>query len=247
MSSSLNPSLLDKLRAQSEALRRSERARRGPAEASLRDLDRRLRKSLCWLEEVFRHLEVIKPAVAHSFRLDPYLAIEAPHFDRGFVSSRDRAVAGLELIEHVEAFYQLHGGRESVFRLPPGAARGAEGRLRAANLAYRYQTETDQNRVVRNGVFRVTPEITSSIRFAPDYRTQRVEVALRNVDRFESVSLSFRADAIDETMLEDLARLVMGEADSFLHRAPLTGVGPAPHVAAGDSGPTIVPRSINAG
>lgn len=243
MSTPDKPSLLEKLRVQAEALQQQEGARRRPAEEALQDIDRRLWKAFRWFEEALHHLEVIKPAVAHSFRLDPILAIEAPHFDRGFVSYRRRAIAGLELLEHVEVFYRLNGSGEIMFKLAPGAARGVEDRLRAANLEYRYQTEMDQNRVVRNGVFRVTPEITSSIRFAPDYRTQRVEVTLRNVDRFESVSLEFRADTVDESVLEDLFRFVLGEANTFLRRAPLTGVGPARHVAASKAEATIAPVS----
>jgi hypothetical protein len=66
---------------------------------------------------------------------------------------------------------------------------------------------------------------------------------LRNVDRFESVSLEFRADTVDESVLEDLIRFVLGEANTFLRRAPLTGVGPARHVAAARPAATIAPVS----
>ncbi len=203
------PSLLEKLRTQSAALQAQEGARRRPVEEALQDI----------------HLEVIKPGVAHSFRLDPVLVIESPRFDRGFVSYRRRALGGLELLEHVEVFYRLVKDGEIVLKVQPGAAHGVEERLRVAQLSYHYQTEMDQNRVVRHGVFRVTPEISASIRFVPDYRRQVVEVTLRNVDRFESVALEFGGAAVDEVALEDLFRLVMGESNTFLRRAPLVGVG----------------------
>ena len=219
------PTLLDQLRRQSVALQAQEGAKRRPVEEALQDLDRRLWRVFRWFDEALHHLEVIKPGVAHVFRLDPILAIESPHYDRGFVSYRRRALAGLELLEHVEVFYRLAKDGEIMLKVPPGAALGVEERLRAAHLHYHYQTETDQNRVVRHGVFRVTPEIASTIRFAPDYRRQVVEVTLRNVDRFEAVALEFGAEAIDETVLEDLFRFVMGEASTFLRRAPLVGVG----------------------
>jgi hypothetical protein len=233
-------SLLDRLRAQSEAVQQQEGARRRPAEEALQDIDRRLWKVFRWFEEALHHLEVIKPAVAHSFRLDPLLSIQAPHCDRGFVSYRRRAIAGLDLLEHVEVFYHLSGEGEIMFKLPPGAARGVEDRLRVAGLQYRYQTEMDEHRVIRHGVFRVTPEISSSIRFVPDYRRQVVEVTLRNVDRFESVSLEFAAEAMEEPTLEDLFRFMMGEANTFLRRAPLTGVGMARQVAR-KAGQTLAP------
>ena len=235
------PSLLDKLRAQSAALQQEEGARRRPVEEALQDIDRRLWRVFRWLDEAVHLLEVIKPVVAHSFRLDPILAIQSPHYDRGFVSYRRRALAGLELLEHVEMFYRLRMDGEIAFKVPPGAAHGVEERLRLAHLQYHYQTEMDQNRVVRHGVFRVTPEISSSIHFTPDYRRQVVEVTLRNVDRFESVALEFRADSLDEAVLEDLYKLMMGEANPFLRRAPLVGVGARRTERANAPASTIAP------
>ena len=67
----------------------------------------------------------------------------------------------------------------------------------------------------------------ATVRFVPDYRRQTVEVTMRNVDRFESVALEFQADAIEEPALEDLVRLILGEANTFLRRAPLAGIGAA--------------------
>lgn len=218
-------SLLDQLRQQSAALQAEQGAKRRPVEEALQDIDRRLWRVFRWLDEALHHLEVIRPEVAHAFRLDPILAIESPHFDRGFVSYRRRALGGLELLEHVEVFYRLAKDGEVVLKVPPGAALGVEERLRAAHLQYHYQTEMDAQRVVRHGVFRVTQEISSSVRFAPDYRRQVVEVTLRNVDRFEAVALEFRPEALDEPLLEDLFRFVLGESNTFLRRAPLVGMG----------------------
>jgi hypothetical protein len=221
------PSLLDQLREQSEAKQLQEGARRKPIEETLQDIDRRLWRVFRWFDEAIRHLAVIKPTVSHVFRVDPVLAIASPRYESGFVSYRKRPIASMELLEHVEVFYKLAGADDIVFKLPTAAVRGVEDRLRAAGLEYHYQTESDPSHVVRHGVFRVKPEISASIRFEPDYRAQRVEVVLRNVDRFESVSLEFFPDALDEAVLEDLFRFIVGESNTFLRRAPLTGVGPA--------------------
>jgi hypothetical protein len=50
---------------------------------------------------------------------------------------------------------------------------------------------------------------------------------MRYVHRFESVALEFQAAALEEPALEDLVRLILGEANTFLRRAPLAGVGAA--------------------
>ena len=87
---------------------------------------------------------------------------------------------------------------------------------------------------MRYGLFRVQPVISASVRFQPDYHRQVVHVTLRNVDRFESVSLEFPPDKVDEAALEDLVKFMMGETTGFLRRAPLAlirGRADTPHEA----------------
>ena len=90
--------LLDKLREKSEALRAQGEAARKPMEEALKDIDRTLWRAFRWLDEAIGHLEVIRPSIGHSFRLHNVLTIERPKFDRGFVSFRRRALAGMEVL-----------------------------------------------------------------------------------------------------------------------------------------------------
>ena len=71
----------------------------------------------------------------------------------------------MEVLEHVELFYRLEGPGPIALRLSPAAATGVEEKLRASTLPYQYQTEQDEKRVVRYGLFQVQPAISASIRF----------------------------------------------------------------------------------
>lgn len=224
--------LLDQLRVQSDALRAKDGSSHRPVEDAMREMDRQLWKAFRWLEEAMHHLEVIQPRVQHVFQLLGVLAIASPRFERGFTSYRRRAVGGMELLEHLEIFYRLTNETPVVVKVQPGVATGIEERLRAAQLQFKYETEKDELRVVRQGVFTVTPAITASVRLTPDYGRQRIEVALRNVDRFESVILDFGGDTMGEPVLEDLVRFILGESNQFLRRAPLAGMGARRHDAA---------------
>ena len=217
------PSLLDELRAKSDVLRERVSASRKPVEEALQDIDQRLWKAFRWLDEALGHLEVIRPIVARRFQLGNILTIAQPRFDRGFVSFRKRSLAGLELLDHIEMFYRLVGSEPIVLRVNPGGATAIEERLRASTLQFQYQTEQDDKRVVRYGLFHVQPVISASVRLQPDYHRQVIDVTLRNVDRFESVSLEFPPDKISEPVLENLVQFLLGEANTFLHRAPLAG------------------------
>ncbi|MCC7328219.1 MAG: hypothetical protein IT521_15600 [Burkholderiales bacterium] len=221
MADSTKPTLLDQLRQKSEALRAEDQAARKPMEEALQDIDRCLWRAFRWLDEAIGHLQVIRPRVGHIFHLGNLLSIEAPRFDRGFVTFRRRALAGTEVLEHVEMFYRLEGTNPITLRLNPASAAGVDERLRASTLPYQYQTEYDEKRVVRHGVFQIQPAISASVRLEPNYHQQLIAVTLRNVDRFESVSLEFGPDGINEAALEDMLKFMLGEANGFLRRAPL--------------------------
>ncbi len=221
MADPIKPSLLDQLREKSQALRAQDQAARKPMEEALKDIDRCLWRAFRWLDEAVGHLEVIHPRVGHVFNLYNILCIERPRFERGFVTFRRRALAGMEVLEHIELFYRLEGDAPIALRLSPAAAPGVDERLRASSLPYQYQTEQDERRVVRFGLFQVQPAISSSVRFEPDYHHQLIAVTLRNVDRFESVALEFSPEKMNEAALEDMLKFMLGEHNGFLRRAPL--------------------------
>jgi len=216
-------SLLDNLRAQSSAARAQGEAARKPVEEALAEIDRLLWRAFRWLDEALGHLEVIKPQVKHRFAIPGVVTIEQPQYERGFMSYRRRPLAGQDLLAQIELFYRLIGPQPIIVKVHPGTALSIEDRLRPSSLPYQYVTEMDENRVVRFGVFHITPAISANVRFEPDYHRQIIEVVLRNVDRFEAVSLEFQPEKLDEPALEDLVKLLLGEANTFLRRAPLAG------------------------
>ena len=77
-------------------------------------------------------------------------------------------------------------------------------------------------------VITVPPAIPAKASFNVDYQTGIVMVALVNVDRFDRVSLEFHSQAIEESVLEDLIRFILGKNTAFLRRAPLAGIHGTP-------------------
>jgi hypothetical protein len=217
-------SLLARLRQQSDAVRATESPRRS-VEEILQDMDKRLWRAYRWLDEALAHLGVIKPIVAHEFRIDAYLSLSGLQFEQGFVSYRRRHLAGQELLDYVEMFYRLSSATPVKLRVQPSAVSAVDARLRNAGMTFRYAAELDEHKVIKAGTFTVNAAVTGSVRFNPDYRLHGINVRLTNVDRFETVDLEFKPEAIEESALEDLVRLMLGESNAFLRRAPLAGVG----------------------
>jgi len=77
---------------------------------------------------------------------------------------------------------------------------------------------------VRQCKLSVPPAIPAMVAFRADYQTGLVTVALVNVDRLDRVTLEFHSEAIDDAVLEDLVRFILGRDARFLRRAPLAGI-----------------------
>ena len=202
-------------------MRAHDAAARRPVERAREEIDNSLWRAFRWFEEAMGHLEVIRPTISRQFQLSDILTMDRPQLDRGFVSFRRRGLALHEVLDHVEVYYRLTGSRPFVLRIHPSAAPGVEQRLRAATMQFRSETENDDQGQACHAVFHVEPSMRASILFAPDYERQAVDVTLSNVDRFETVQLVFQPDGIDVAAMEDLVRLILGEPNTFLHRAPL--------------------------
>ena len=98
------------------------------------------------------------PEVAHQFQLANILTLDRPRFDRGFVTLPPRPFAGFEVLTYVEMFYNADRlARRSSCASIPAAASGIEERLRASTMQFQYQTEQDDKKVVRYGLFHVQP------------------------------------------------------------------------------------------
>ena len=218
------PSLLDDLRKRSAAIREQRAADRLPEEKALRAIEEALWRAFRWLEEAMGHLEVIQPGVQHRFRLGDFLTFDGLQIESGFAVFRRHGLGASERLEQVEMFYELAAPEPAVVKVKPLAASDVEEKLRASALEFHADNEIDEFKVIHSTVFHVKPTIRASVQFKPHYGRRAIDVLLRNVDRFESVQLEFAPPAIDEAALEDLVRLVLGESDAFLHRAPLAYV-----------------------
>lgn len=219
-------SLMNELRLQYEA------ARKSPHEHAdvpgFQEIDAQLRQAFRWLEKVIAYLDGLKPVIVHRFDLGHGFVFETPRLKHAFVGVHEQRIVGFPVLEEINISYEIAAARPLTTEIAPGGIPLVEEVLGNTGLQYTARRIEDSAGVVRKCVITVPPSIPAAISFRADYRTGVVRVSLVNVDRFDRVVLEFRATAIDEPLLEDLVRLILGRSDAFLHRAPLVGVHGAP-------------------
>lgn len=216
------PSLLDQLRGEYEATRQS--THQAADVEGFQTIDGRMRKAFRWLESAVTYLDGIKPPIEHRFDLGHGLVFESPRFGQGSVGQHTRRIVGFPVLDEINIYYQIAAAKPVSLEVAPGNVASAEKALDDSGLQYSLRRVEDADGAVRKCVISIPPAIPAAISFRPDYQTGVVIVGLVNVDRIDRVSLEFHSNAIEEPVLEDLVRFVLGRDAAFLRRAPLAGL-----------------------
>ena len=216
------PSLLDELRTQYEAVRQSTQDHADVE--TFQAIDARLRKAFRWLEKAITYLDGLKPAIEHRFDLGHGLVFESPRFGHGSVGQHERRIVGFPVLDEINIYYDITASKPLSLEVAPGGVAPAEKALDDAGLQYTSRRVEDSGGVIRKCAITVPPAIPAAVSFHVDYQTGLVTVALANVDRLDRITLEFHSNAIDESVLEDLIRLILGRDAAFLRRAPLAGL-----------------------
>ena len=216
-------SLLGELQAQYEAVREST-PNRGDVE-NYQAIDKRLRKAFRWLERAITYLNGIKPPIDHRFDLGYGFAFDSPRFARGSVGQHERRIVGFPVLEEINVYYEISASKPLSIDVAPGWVSFAGKTLDAFGLQYDYCRIEEPDGALNKGMFSVAPIIPARVSLGVDYQTGLVTAALINVDRLERVTLEFASTQIEESLLEDLLRLMLGRDSTFLRRAArLAGV-----------------------
>lgn len=223
---STSPSILDELKSQYEAARTSTHTHDDVE--GFEQINARLRKAYAWLDKAFSYLDGVKPAIAHRFDVGHGLVFENTRFGRGYVGQHERRIVGYPVLDEINIYYEIAADKPLTIEVGPGGVALAEKALDDAGLQYTCRRVEDQSGVVRKCVITVPPAIPAKVSFTVDYQTGIVTVPLVNVDRFDRVSLEFHSQHIDEAILDDLLKFILGRDQNFLRRAPLAGIHGSP-------------------
>jgi hypothetical protein len=215
-------SLLDELRGQYEAARQSTQEHADVE--GFHAIDARMRKAFRWLEQAVTYLDGLKPPIDHRFDLGHGLVFEAPRFGHGSVGQHESRIVGYPVLDEINIYYEIAASRPLAIDVAPGGVALAEKALDDVGLQYTSRRVEDSSGNVQTCAISVPPAIPAAVSFHVDYKTGLVTVALANVDRFDRVTLEFHSNAIEEPVLEDLVRLILGRDAQFLRRAPLAGI-----------------------
>ena len=207
--------LLDDLKKEADSLKNQEAERSQSIKANAAAVDRALRKTFQYMYELYRQLNVVKPACPRSYDLLTVGKID------GLIQSDYRIEFRTTQRDNKEHYENLTVTFKRTKPEVLTVKRDAESIERFRDLLWqnnmRFTSEPFRNdrRVIVNEVFKINCEIICGADIVGDYEAGVIRFKLKNVEDFGPTVYTLEPDTVNDHTLEELAKLFIGKESNF--------------------------------
>lgn len=209
-------SLLGQLRQQAAVRQGELHIERVERTAINNALDQALKYLFFYLHDLIQQLNIVKPAIPRDYTAAEDVVFRDLVWQEGFADYRTQSQAAGAMVELVTLSLQLASPKG--FTIDRDGA--AVERLRTALFDYGLQFSCKEFRNERSFVERaeyyIAGQISVSARWKADFANGTLTLETRNLERLGSaIHAKIRPEAIDQALLDEFGRLVLGLPNSF--------------------------------
>lgn len=207
--------LLDQLRRQAEIRQREMHSALAERSTTNEAIDQALRHLFFYLHELVQQLNILKPAIPRQYPLIDNHVLAELTWHEGFADYRTQSQSSGALVELVSCSYRLIGaGLPPIERDGPGVER-FRATLFDFGLPFTCKEYKNERSYVERAEFQVSSEISVSARWRADFAKGMLLLEARNLERLGSTVHVIRPQAVDQALLEEFGRLVLGQPSHF--------------------------------
>lgn len=207
--------LLEQLRSEAERRQNLQDAEQRQLSLVEAQLDRALHQVFAYLHELVQQLNVIKPPVPRAYLVAGSQELKGLSWEQGFSDYRTRPQSAGASMESVSFTYKLAGKQPLVMERDGTVADGFRQQLFDLNLAFKVEEFRNERRYLERARFIVAPEVKVNVRWEADYEKGKLVVQARNLERLGTTRYSFDPDALNQALLDEFGRLVLGHPHHF--------------------------------
>jgi hypothetical protein len=208
-------SLLDQLRQQAEIRQRENNNALAERTSANEGIDQALKHVFFYLHELVQQLNIVKPAIPRDFPLVEHTVLDHLTWHEGFADYRTQSQSAGALVELVTFSYRLKGGGALHIERDGPAVERFRTTLFDFGLAFNCKEFKNDRSYVERAEFQIASDISVSARWRADFTKGAIVLETRNLERLGSALYTLRPQAIDQALLEDFGRLVIGQTNRF--------------------------------
>lgn len=208
-------SFLDQLRQRAEVRQREIHSDLAERTSANEAIDQALKHLFFYLHELVQQLNILKPDVPRDYPLIEQFELNQLNWQEGFADYRTQSQSAGALVELVTFSYHLNGGTTlHVERDGPSVER-FRAMLFDFGLPFTYKEFKNERSYVERAEFEIRSEVSVSARWRADFSKGVITVETRNLERLGSALYNVRPQFVDQTLLDDFGRLVLGQPNRF--------------------------------
>jgi hypothetical protein len=211
--------LLDDLKRQADLVRTHDSLQRSNLQDNVRVVDEAMHRAFLYLLELFKQLEVLKPANPVAYDIEGVGPLKDLKYVAGFVDPRKRKFAERDIYDYMD-FHVKWASPQSlvVERDMPSTIKKVRDMLWAANIkAVEVETKTSYGSLGKVK-FTIPVAVTVNFTLKADVEGRRLLFYGKNVLRLADDDFAVPADELTDQLLEELAKLLLGQRNNTFMR-----------------------------
>ncbi|HLO63744.1 MAG TPA: hypothetical protein VK165_12370 [Azonexus sp.] len=207
--------LLDQLRRQAEIRQREIHSALAERTAINEAVDQALKHIFFFLHELVQQLNIVKPGIPRDYLLVEQQRLSCLDWQEGFADYRTQSQSAGALVELVTFSYHLKGKGSLQIERDGASVERFRTTLFDYGLPFSCKEFKNERHYVERAEFDIRTEVSVSARWRADFAQGSIVLETRNLERLGSALYSLRPQAIDQVLLDDFGRLVLGQPNRF--------------------------------
>ena len=207
--------LLDDLKKEADTLKSQEAQRTQSLKANAAAVDRALRKAFSYMNDLFRQLNVVKPACPAVYDLLTVGKIDGLTQSDYRIEYRTSQRENAEHFENLAITFKRSKPEQLSVKREAEAMERFRDLLWQNNMRFTSEPFRNERRVVMYEVFKINCEVICGAEIVGDYDNGVIRFKLKNVEDFGPTVYTLEPDTVNDQSMEDLAKLFIGKPSNF--------------------------------
>jgi hypothetical protein len=208
-------SFLDQLRKRAEVRQREIHSALTERTSTNDAIDQALKHLFFYLHELVQQLNIIKPDIPRTYPLIEKFELHQLLWQEGFADYRTQSQSAGALVELVTFSYHLNGSSTLHIERDGPSVERFRTMLFDFGLPFTYKEFKNERSYVERAEFEIRSDVSVSVRWRADFSKGVITLETRNLERLGSAIYSIRPQLVDQALLDDFGRLVLGQPNRF--------------------------------
>lgn len=209
--------LLDDLKRQADMVRTHDSLQRSNLQDNVRVVDQAMHKTFLYLLELFKQLDVIKPANPVVYQIESVGAIKDLKYGGGFVDPRKKKFADRDVYDYMDFYVKWAAPAGMVIeRDMPHTIKKVRDMLWMFNIKFtEVETKTAYGSLSKVQ-FTIPAAVTVNFTLKADIEGRRLLFYGKNALQLGIDDFALPADDLNDAVLEELAKMLIGQRNDFI-------------------------------